>query len=274
MQLGSARPTKNLLRVGIASAAILMTSCATPPPPRVVTLEEQIRQDHQLGTQLSEAFEGQFKIKKDIDVSVFLRRVAERLAHAEPKLKESPVGVFVVQDRDSKWRNYGLPGNRVYLSAGFLKSVEYENELAAAMALELAHLLSRHALNRLEKAPGVVQLESGSLIEGILPAQPDRFSASIDYFSPKGIFSFEEGEYLASAEIAVGLLYRAGYDPRGMVSLWNRYLQSPAISPVEKSTLSALLENTRQWIATSAPLRNPVVRSQEFVAIQKRIQKL
>jgi predicted Zn-dependent protease len=247
----------------VTAALALLSGCATPPPPETQSTEERERRDQDLGTRLSEEFERKVAQKKDADVTVYLRAVAEKLVLATPELKDAPVGVLLIQDRDGKWRNYGLPGNRIYLSVGLLRRVEFENELAAALALELAHVLHRHAVSR------VPQDGPGPRPDGV-PST----SGSPEFFGPAGIFAYSETERLAAVETAVGVLYRAGFDPRGLVSLWQRYQGAAAESPFEAGTVMRLLERTRQVVARLAPLRNPVVRSDEFVGIQKRIRRL
>jgi hypothetical protein len=69
-------------------------------------------------------------------------------------------------------------------------------------------------------------------------------------------------------------MYRAGFDPRGLISFWNRYAENPAHSPLDPGLLQQLIERSRTAIAQRAPLRNPIVRSKEFLALKKRIERL
>jgi hypothetical protein len=79
----------------------------------------------------------------------------------------------------------------------------------------------------------------------------------------------------------VKALYRAGYDPRGVVAFWKNWGQALRQSAAPRSqdyvwgALSLdLEEEARLEIAKLPPLLNPVVRSPEFVKIGKRLQKL
>ena len=62
--------------------------------------------------------------------------------------------------------------------------------------------------------------------------------------------------------------------PWGLVSLWDLYRAQSPHSPYEDDLLKKLTDKTRTIIAQHSPLRNPIVRSQAFLAILKRIQKL
>jgi predicted Zn-dependent protease len=185
---------------------------------------------------------------------------------------------LVVQDRGARWRSYGLPGNRIYLSRGFLRGVDYESELAGALAMELAHVARKHVHARLALQSGEPRMVERTVeyatLEGLLPLHPSQPRRPIDFFGARGIFAYEEEALLEAAETAVGLAYRAGYDPRGLVGVWTRYQAAPANSPYPQATVAKLLERTRQVIANYVPLRDPIVRSPQFIAIQKRIKRL
>lgn len=254
---------------------LLMTSCATTPPPPPPSVPEQLRKDSQLGSHLTEKFESHLQFREDLEVSVYLRTIAERLVKFSPPLDGSPIGVRVVADRNAKWRNYALPGNRVYLSAGLLKRFEFENEVAAVISYELANILNRHVGRQLEERADLIererQTQSNSLADSLLGENP----SSVEFFGPSGVFAFSEKNYIESAHESVQIMYRAGYDPRGLVSLWQTYLEhSDQESPYERSTVQKILEATRDTYAQQTPLKNPTVRTESFLKIRPRIAKL
>jgi len=79
----------------------------------------------------------------------------------------------------------------------------------------------------------------------------------------------------------VRTLYRGGYDPRGAANFWKswglvvRQGRAPGPQQLRWSTLTVDLEDEAQVeIAKLPPLLNPVVRTQEFAKIGKRLQKL
>ena len=70
------------------------------------------------------------------------------------------------------------------------------------------------------------------------------------------------------------ILYQAGFDPRGMISLYELYSLSPDHSPYSPKTRELYIEIMKQEISKLPPLRNPVVRSEEFIFMKQRINKL
>lgn len=265
----------------ISFALVFVMSCATPmqaPPPSKV---EILNRDGKVGRQLSPLFESKVKTEsRDAEVMVYLRELAEKIVTNDASLKGAPIGVLIIDDRvenDEKWRNYSLPGNRIYLSRGFIRTVTTESELAAAIALELGHIVHRHVMSRVElfssDDSAVAQAEQSPVV--YTPEFDRNFKPEeIQFFGPAGIFYYSENQYGQASEAAVDLLYASGFDPRGLTSLWNIYLSHANRSPYEPSVIPRLIQRTRDAIAKLTPLRNPVVRSPRFVAIFPRLKQI
>lgn len=90
-----------------------------------------------------------------------------------------------------------------------------------------------------------------------------------------------ENAWKPMTRLMVRKLYQAGYDPRGVPSLWRRWgvivRQGFKSSPRQLawSNLAVELEEeSHAEIAKLPPLMNPVVRTPEFAKIEKRLQKL
>lgn len=228
-------------------------ACSSKPVQPVLTHEEQLRQDQKMGAEWATGLEEVLKFRQDIEITVYLRKLAVHLASQDSALKDAPVGVFLIEEIRGRWTNFSLPGNRLYLSAGWLKTVEFESELAAGIAVQLGHLRGRHWMNR-----------GSSWVEGTRPV----------FFGAGGLFEFTDGERLEAAEAAVELLYKSGFDPRGTISLWANLRKYPDTSPVSGALCDQLRERSRHVVTQFTPLRNPIVRSAEFITLRKRFQKL
>ncbi len=272
------RSGKFRVLVGVACSLGIFSffaSCATPPQPKEVSLEERIREDNRIGDEIAPDFESRLNIKRDVEVSVYLRKVAERLAAASPELAAAPLGIFLLPDHDRVWKDYGLPGIRIYLSVEVLKGISFENELAAVIAYELAHIANRLVLTRIQKEGDLRgDGKTSGPVEGVPALVRGRLRSNVDYFGESGIFSFTDEDRLKSAETAVSIMYKAGYDPRGMVALWERFKTFGEHSPYDAEMLDKLTEKSREAIAYFAPLRNPVVRSDAFLSMKRRIERL
>ncbi|MCM2277606.1 MAG: M48 family metalloprotease [Oligoflexia bacterium] len=232
----------------------LIFGCATPPTPEISPVERRQR-DNAVGLDLARAFEAQQQFKTEPVLTHYLEQLSASLGRSVPELGQTPakVALLAAKGPAARWTHYALPGNRIYLSTSILRDVRFENELAAILALELGHILKRSAVSRLPEGEG---------------------ATAPDFLGPSGIFAYSEEQLIAALSPALDMLYAAGFDPRGMATLMIRYRDVPTRSPYPPGIAAKLLENTRRIIALQAPLRNPIVRSEKFLALQKRMRKL
>jgi predicted Zn-dependent protease len=278
------RMTRRGILVVLLISLSSIVGCSTTSEKEVLTEEEVTRREANINSELVVRFESQIKFQEDKDVAVYLRKIAETLTQASPELVSSPVGVWLIQSRTKKWESYSLPGNRIYLSGAILKKFEYENEVAALLALQLGHLVHHQVLKKLDEL-----LEPKKDIQS--PIDPthkfkkkelkvlssprgQEFVRMAQYFGPNGVFAYNEDEHLEAIQGAVEVLYTAGYDARGLISLFELFRKNLKYSPYDSDTLDKMIERARYEVAQFAPLRNPIVRTQSFTSIQKRFQRL
>lgn len=248
---GSVRNQKKMISLGLVLLFIL--SCTTP---RVTEIDpgEQKKKDFIVGVSLVQKFESEFEIRNDALLCTYLDDLAKTLGKNSPALSDQEIRVQLVmnqKDQKDRWINYGIPANFIYLSRSLLRSIRFENELAAALALELAHLEKRDLIVRYEK-----------------------MGPQTSVFSKGGVIDFSLETRTLALESAMEILYQSGFDPRGMVHLLGKYQENPEKSPYDEFTVKVLMENAWRIIALHAPLRNPIVRSDRFLALFHRMQKL
>lgn len=241
----------------VTLGVLIGTGCSTSPTRAPLTPEEKKKLELAITNDLHLSLERQLKFKRDDQVQQFLANLAGRLG-------EKSARVILIGDVHKRWRSFGLREGRVYFSAPLLKQLQFENEVAAVIALELCIARAGYQFKRLAELRPPAEWESSlnwDLSEGEL-------------MGPGGVFTYEEVDLARSTKEAVELLYQAGYDPRGVSAIWRFYTENADKSPFEKATAQRLEEKSRHAIAQFAPLRNPVVRSQAFLMIQRRIQQL
>ena len=164
--------------------------------------------------------------------------------NTQPELQGAAVGVFIIQDQDrGRWWNFGLPGVRIYLSAGFLRETEFENQVAAAIAMELAYVLRRDVVQRIEQNQALARQQPAFATDAAVAAPPAGSAESAAASPPPraamrrfprrpsrsitpgrtGSSSSPRPTRLDAIELAVDILYKAGFDPRGLIELWKIY---------------------------------------------------
>lgn len=109
---------------------------------------------------------------------------------------------------------FAIPGGHVVVHRGLIEKLRSTEELAGVLAHEVQHIELRHTLQNLVHSLGwaaalTVALGDASAIIGVLIHQA-------------GAMSFSRDLERAADLAGVQALHRAGYDPRGMVSFFQR----------------------------------------------------
>jgi len=254
----------------VLSAFVLGFTACVSAPPKKANLVEQVQQENAVGIRLAKKFEAKLHVVSDPVLDNYLSKVTNRLIRSSADPRLAGTGIQMIQSRGSVWRSYSLPGRRVYLSAQLLQKMQSDNEVAALIAVELAHIQQRQVLDHLK--PNASSNSSNST--PVVPAEETEQVQNPDFFGPEGLFSYNGKEMDQTILSAVDLLYKAGFDSRGLVSAWETERKYADHSFYTVALLNDLIQNSREAVSSYPPLRNPIVRSQEFLEIQKRIQTL
>ncbi len=119
---------------------------------------------------------------------------------------------------------YATPGSYIFVSKGLLKMASSEDELAAVIAHELAHIEQRHPVKTIKQSLGTTfwltlaaegAKQSGKRnLKQVVEGHGKMVGALAQTLSEKGYSRDSEFEADVSA---LGILSRAGYDPSAMI---------------------------------------------------------
>ncbi len=227
---------------------LFLVSCATPPPEKPLTISEQIHVD----TAKLQSFRDDFEMKNSFielpKTEKYLTSIAIKLAKQESGFASDEIRVEVHNDQEPKLRRFfSFPGTLISVPVSFLRKVEFENELAAALSLEIAHVVNRHLANDLEK--------------------------SLDF---KELFHFTDEQREQSIKLGSKFLYYAGFDLRGMASIFDRYAEyyvNQGTSELNKKEVAFNIRTAQRARSEYLPSLKPIVRSAEFIQFKKELQR-
>ena len=172
------------------------------------------RQDYEIGRQSAAAANRQLRTYRDARVS----RIGKRLAAHAPGAR-FPYEFRVVYN--NAINAFALPGGFVYINRGALQAARTDDEVAAVISHEIAHVALRHGTNQASKAY-LAQAGLG-LIGGLLGGR--RNSGIGQVMGAVGGFGLNTVllKHSRTAEqqadsLGMRMLSRAGYNPRGMIS--------------------------------------------------------
>jgi len=164
----------------------------------------------ELGRRIARRVQEELPLTADDPLQQKVRTIGERLV-AECDRREL-VYRFAVMD-DEEVNAFSLPGGYVFINTGLIQAAVNDDELAAVMAHEIAHIAARHAVKRYETSLGlqIVQLATlatrqGEAVRGLgVAAQAARLA-------------YARQDELEADRLGVKYLKAAGFDPAAMLT--------------------------------------------------------
>lgn len=171
-----------------------------------------------LGRQLAQEVERQAKIVDDPLISEYINRLGQNLArNSDAKVP------FTFKLIDGPELNaFALPGGYVFVYTGLIRIADEEDELAGAIAHEIAHVAARHMTCRATKGE-IADIASifGSIMGGGgWTGYAVRQAAGLGV--PMTFLSFSRHDESEADYLGVQYMYAAGYDPAGAVSIFEK----------------------------------------------------
>ena len=225
---------------GLAIAAALATAlsgCATTTSPTgrtqyVGAVSQQ--QLNQLGAQAFAQLKAEKQQSSDSRQTGYVRCVVGAIVRELPAQWQSTgweTAVFV----DNEPNAFALPGGKVGVYTGIFKVARNQDQLAAVIAHEIGHVVSRHhdeRITRQNTAQGALELV-GALLgsrygEGAANAavQGGSVLAQTGFLLPGSRAQETEADVVGQQ-----LMAKAGFDPREAVNLWQNMIDAGGSRP-------------------------------------------
>ncbi|MCX8034374.1 MAG: M48 family metalloprotease [Thermodesulfovibrio sp.] len=189
----------------------------------------------------------------DREVQNYIKQLGAKIANVTPRKVDYQF--YIVNSPDIN--AFALPGGPVFITRGILLKMENESELAGVLAHELGHINARHHAKFLEKTYGMSILVS---ILGIALQGSDYASAVMSLAQVSaGLLQlkFSRDQENEADALGVRFSYQSGYDPRGLLSMFEKFKTLEKGISVEWLSTHPLpdtrIKNVQQMISQQYP---------------------
>lgn len=209
---------------------VLLTSTGCRRVRNIYTRTDEIRMGTQFVTAFNESKDGS-KIIRNGPMVNRLQRVALPIIEAARKDWDVPYSVTLIKDNEIN--AFAVPGGPMYVNTGLMQLATSDDELASVLAHEVSHIVKRHSAQQLSDAA----VKQG--VAGILFGR-----SSADVRTVVGLTldlkdrEFSRGDEAQSDEYGFKYLVAAGYNVRGMASMFTKMQESAAKSNEKLAFLS------------------------------------
>ena len=230
-----------------------------------------IEQEWEMGQQLEAEIAREMQLVNDPAVLNYVNQIGQRLVQ-QTTYKNLPWEFHVVAD--GSVNAFNIPGGHVYVHTGLIQEADNASELISVMSHEIAHGLERHATERLTKAYGV------SIIAGlVLGRDPGLLQQIVAQIVATGaIAKFSRDDEREADNIGVRLMYEIGYNPQGMVTMFQSLLAERQRRPSSVEQFFSThplseerIENVRQQISQLPSKQGLITNDNGFQSLRQRV---
>lgn len=253
----------------VATASACATSGVNKGDFNLVSYQEE----WQLGAQLEQDISQQLPVINDGPALEYLNRLGQRIV-AQTELAQAPWEFHIVAD--PRINAFNIPGGHVYVNTGLFQAADNVAELVGVLSHEVSHGVARHGTEQLSKAYGF------NIIAGLaLGANPPLYQQLVTQIVGAGAFAkFGRDAEREADFLGVRYMHDAGYDPHGMVTMFQELLSQRQTSPGAVDQFFAShplteerIANVREYIATLEPKPNLVLEDAQFDEIRRRLSR-
>ena len=237
-------------------SAVLMTAVCSVRPVGAVSVQAE----RELGRRFALAARVELPLLTDPDIVGYVDRAGQAVVR---RLDGSFFDYHFFVVRNAGINAFAVPGGYIYVHSGLLTRLENDDELAAVLGHEIAHVHAHH-LARQQEATQLMSYATllGVLLSVVQPAIGPLATAAGAAVQLSYTRGFEqEADYMGARHMQA-----AGYDPRAMLDFLQKladerrttptfvppYLLSHPLTDERLNHLEAILR-TQQWSARERP---------------------
>ena len=234
-----------------------------------------VSQEIDIGREENAQVRKQMAQLRDPQVSAYVTRIGSRLARAAPGAKY-PYSFTVANYREIN--AFALPGGPVWINRGVLHAAANESQVAGVLAHEIAHIAQRHAADQMTKA--VLAKWSLGMLGAMLGNAGGAGTAQVaGALVTNGVFlKFSRDDERDADRVGLQILTKAGWDPRGMIELFDvlrrEANRNPGAVEVFFATHPSPEDRIAELRAATARSRGGTRDTAEFRAAKARVLKL
>lgn len=200
----------------------------------------------QLGQKVSQQIEQKEGVTRDAGIASYVQEIGNRLAQHARGDRGDVRFQFKVLDKPDTINAVAVPGGFIYVYSGLIGAADNEAELAGVIAHEIGHVVGRHSANQMAAQFGMQKLAAIAL--GRHENQLVQIAAQ--YAAKGAMAKFSRDDEREADAYAVKYMRRAGYDPSGLKTFFQKLLAMEKRSPGIVEAILSTHPTTEERIRT------------------------
>ncbi|MFC1753637.1 M48 family metallopeptidase [Thermoproteota archaeon] len=202
-----------------------------------------------IGKNVARQVEKEYKLLKNPLVIDRVDKIAEKIA-AVCDRRDVAYYVRVVQAKEREKElgadinAFALPGGYVYVFESLLEFVDSDDQLAAVIAHEIAHIVAKHSIKKLQASMGATLLTLATLA-----TEDPNFVSGTNYALTNLMLAYSRQDELLADRLSIQYTREAGYDPRAMIDFLEKLREKHKKDPLRRRSVYRTHPYTAERIA-------------------------
>lgn len=239
MKHSTIQPGQFFSRLFLATLISVLTSCTTSPEGRRQLTLFPDSKINAMGAQSFAQIKKQTPLTKNTNIKRYIECIANRIIpHVTQNSNPKKWEVQVFEDKQAN--AFALPGYKIGVYTGLLKYAKNQDQVAAVMGHEVAHVIAKHGNERVSSQTA---MQTGMSIAAVLLGASDKSNNSSLVLAGLGIgaqygvlLPFSRKHESEADLIGLDLIAKAGFNPAESVTLWKNMSQAGSAPPEFMST--------------------------------------
>ncbi|WP_027179126.1 M48 family metallopeptidase [Maridesulfovibrio bastinii] len=183
-----------------------------------------VKDEIELGTKFDKMLHERMHFVTDPEITEYVKGVVKKVAD---KMPPQPFPIKAAVIRNPSMNAFAVPGGYIYIFTGLLLDLKHEDELAAVIGHELAHVALRHVAERMEKMQLVSMASMLGTLAGMVlgiaggGGNTGNLGKALAYGSMAGgqaaYLSYTQENERQADHLGMNFLVSAGYNPEAMI---------------------------------------------------------
>ncbi|TGE04570.1 M48 family metallopeptidase [Hymenobacter fodinae] len=183
-----------------------------------MTADQEIALGLQAAPEMAQQYGG---IHPDRQAGAAVERIGQQIVRST-KAGQTPYKFqFHLLADENTINAFALPGGQVFITAGLLKNLKTEGQVAGVLAHEIGHVVARHSAEQIAKSKLTQGLTGAAAIGMYDPDRPGTAVSAAAAAMVGKLLTLRYGrqDELEADKLAVDFTPSAGYDPRAMIQV-------------------------------------------------------
>lgn len=181
----------------------------------------------QIGRSIVAQVEREYKLTED---PLIQKRVEDIGKKIEAVCDRKDIDYVFKVLEDDEVNAFSLPGGFIYVNRGLVEKVDNDDQLACVLAHEVAHIVARHSIKKLQAATGFSILK---LLVIALPQGQAETATAADLAFLQILLGYGRDDELLSDQLASRYAKAAGYKPRAMIDFLEKLQEINRRKPLQ-----------------------------------------